>query len=171
MFRVNGTPRAQDAQERRVSISHSANQCAARLCQSRTALMDERYIAIEHMDKVGGAGAGGLYQDALKHILWRSILGSLPRTVLIQTTRPSLSSNNVQLFEADSLESMHIAEDVRWLASGPHETGKVRAGTAREGGLSHVRRDNVNPMRDKQKTATSGSLRLFSKTDPNCSGR
>ena len=36
------------------------------------------------------------YQDSLKHILWRSILGFLPRTVLVrQYPHPSFSRNVV----------------------------------------------------------------------------
>ena len=53
----------------------------------------------------GGAGAGILsYQDSLKHILWRSILGFLPRTVLVrQYPHPSFSLTLVHLSETTTL--------------------------------------------------------------------
>ena len=47
--------------------------------------------------------------------------------------------NNLLTVIAGNLEFLRIAEDVRWLASEPYEAGKVRAGTAREGGLGQSR--------------------------------
>ena len=52
-----------------------------------------------------GAGVGVLsYQDSLKHILWRSILGFLPRTVLVrQYPHPGFSQTVVHLSETNAL--------------------------------------------------------------------
>jgi len=35
-------------------------------------------------------GVGSIYRDTLKHVLWRSVLGLLPRTVPVNTTHPSV---------------------------------------------------------------------------------
>jgi len=43
----------------------------------------------------GRLGGGIAYQDSLKHVLWRSILGFLPRTVLVGNT-PSQASGEAE---------------------------------------------------------------------------
>ena len=43
-----------------------------------------------HFHSEGRWGGGIVCQDSLKHILWRSILGFLPRTVLADNTPPQL---------------------------------------------------------------------------------
>ena len=69
----------------------------------------------------GGAGAGVLsYRDTLKHILWRSILGFLPRTVPVrQYPHPSFNLSAVHLSETINLLFTHRGEGVRYLTSGP----------------------------------------------------
>ena len=43
---------------------------------------------------------GGIaYQDALKHILWRSILGFLPRTALVSNTPLHSFSENEYIYQ------------------------------------------------------------------------
>ncbi len=52
MFRMNGMPRAQDAQERRVSISHGTNEWINNLKRA-THLVDDQGTDITHGSHIG----------------------------------------------------------------------------------------------------------------------
>jgi hypothetical protein len=76
--------------------------------------------------QVGGAGVGSYCRDSLKHILWRSILGFLPRTVPAATTHPCTCRPPCITVRSNCCKRFHKAEGVQYLASGPYETGMSR---------------------------------------------
>jgi len=52
-----------------------------------------------HFHSEGRWGGGIVCQDSLKHILWRSILGFLPRTVLADNTPSPASTETEYIYQ------------------------------------------------------------------------